>query len=186
MIDQLRVWQAHLLPGRALDIGAGDGETSQWLATHGFEVDALELEQPRARHLQTLFSAFPIQLHSINVLDFNFAPVKYTVIVASAVLHFIQPNHHRQLAGRIVESLTPGGMLFAAVFTRDDPSMLDTEDPGANRIHHYFDTDELRHLFPQLDVLLYEESRRVAPDSLYGYRAGATLIARRALEPARD
>ena len=185
MIDQLRVWQAHLLQGRALDIGAGDGEISLWLATQGYEVDALELDQQRASHLQTLFTSFPIHLHPVDVLEFSIPSKHYSLIIASAVLHFINPMHHLMLAERLVEGLTPGGMLFAAAFTRDDPSASDEDDSEPDRVQHYFHPDELRQLFQPMDVLFYDESRRVAPGSLYGYRAGAILVARRAPEQNR-
>jgi len=182
MIDHLRAWRAHLIPGRALDIGAGDGETSLWLATHGFEVDALEPEQLNARHLRVLFKEFPIHLHPIDVLDFSFPGEHYTLIIASAVLHFIPAKHHQRLARRLIKGLAPGGMLLAAAFTCDDPSRLDADEPGVDRVQHYFNEGELQQLFQPLDVLFYEEARRAAPDSFYGYRAGATLVARRAIE----
>ena len=69
-------------------------------------------------------------------------------------------------------------MITVAVFTRDDPSFQEATQYAHERVEHYFAPGELRHLFLPLDVLYYDESRRTAPDSTYGYRSGATLIAR--------
>ncbi|TFH37022.1 MAG: methyltransferase domain-containing protein [Anaerolineales bacterium] len=180
MIDFLQLWQAHLIPGHGLDIGAGDGEISLWLAEHGFAVDALEPEQRNLQKLRLLFEPLPIRLHPINVLDFNIPAEHYSLIIASAVLHFIDAKQLPLLSDRLVKGLIPGGLLFAAVFTDDDPSALAADDLGPDRILHYFKPLEMLKLFPSLDVLFYDESRRVAPDSSFGFRAGATLVARRA------
>ncbi len=179
MIDHLQSWSDHLIPGPALDIGAGDGEISRWLAAHGFSVDALEPDPVQAQKLRATLAQVPIRLHQLDVLDFPIDAHSYTLIAASAVLHFIDPREHIPLAARIGDGLIPGGMFFAAAFTFDDPASgtQDPDDPG--RVQHFFSRGELSRLFQALDVLYYEESRRAAPDSSYGYRSGATLIARR-------
>lgn len=184
MIDQIQLWHDHFISGPALDIGAGRGEISLWLANHGIKVDALEPDQQRARSLQARFGSHSIQLHSHDVLAFDIPAEHYAVIIASAVLHFIEAKHHASLAKRLVEGLIPGGMLLAAAFTCDDPSVQDQQDLGEAHVRHYFEPGELRLIFQPLDVLYYEESRRAAPDSIYGYRSGATLVARRYLAPA--
>ena len=178
MIDQLLLWRDHFLPGHALDIGAGEGEISLWLARHGFIVDALEPDQRQAELLQSQFAPYPIQLHILDVLNFSLPSDHYALIVASAVLHFIDRDQLQPLAARLSNSLIPGGMLFAAAFTTDDPAHQETQAPDTTHVHHFSRRGELRQLFRPLDVVVYEESRRSAPQSMYGYRAGATLIAR--------
>jgi cyclopropane fatty-acyl-phospholipid synthase-like methyltransferase len=176
MIDQLLLWRDHFIPGPALDIG--DGEISLWLAMHGFAVDALEPNQQQAEILHSRFAAYPIQLHLLDVLDFPLPSEKYALIIASAVLHFINREQLQPLAQRLIKSLISGGMLFAAAITTDDPAYQKAQAPDATHVHHFFGRGELRRLFLPLDVVVYEESRRSAPESMYGYRSGATLIAR--------
>lgn len=178
MIDQLLLWQDHFVPGPALDIGAGNGEISLWLAMHGFAVDALEPDQQQAEILLSRFATYPIQLHILDVFDFFLPSDQYALIIASAVLHFIKREQLQPLAERIINSLIPGGMLFAAALTTDDPAYQKAQAPDATHVHHFFGCGELRRLFWPLDVVVYEESRRSAPESMYGYRSGATLIAR--------
>jgi cyclopropane fatty-acyl-phospholipid synthase-like methyltransferase len=183
LIDQILLWRDHLIPGPALDIGAGDGEISLWLAMHGFKVDALEPDNQQAASLRSRFASHAIHLHMLDVLKFDIPYEHYALIIASAVLHFIKVEQLPALAERLIEGLIPGGMLFAAAFTCDDPSAQVSRDHSAAHVRHYFDSGELRQLFHPLDVLHYEESRRAAPDSTYGYRAGATLVARHPLAP---
>ena len=80
-------------------------------------------------------------------------------------------------------SLAPGGMLFAAVLTVDDPGCSDQNPDSKTAVQHYFERGELSRLFASLEVLFYEESRRIAPESAYGFRSGATLVARRPPSP---
>lgn len=181
LIDQIHLWRDHLVPGPALDIGAGDGEISLWLARLGFNVDALEPDKRHAASLRSRFASHAIQLHILDVLNFDIPSAHYALIIASAVLHFIKAEQLPALAERLIEGLIPGGMLFAAAFTCDDPSAQVSPDQGVTHVRHYFESGELRQLFHPLDVLHYEESRRAAPDSTYGYRSGATLVARHPL-----
>jgi cyclopropane fatty-acyl-phospholipid synthase-like methyltransferase len=182
MNTYLQAWHDHLTSGKALDIGAGNGETSLWLANHGFSVDALEPNPQQASTLRARGASFPIQLHQVDVLEFNILSEHYDLIIASAVLHFIDAELLPLLSQRLIRGLRPGGMLFAAAFTVDDPSAPEHQMECPERVRHYFKPGELRHLFQPLDMLYYDESRRAAPESTYGYRAGATLIARRSSE----
>lgn len=181
MIDQLRLWQDHILPGYALDIGVGDGEVSLWLARRGFQVEAIEPDQKRVAMLRSYLTA-PIRLHAMDILAFNTPANHYALIVASAVLHFIEADQLPVLAERLIKSLLHGGMLFAAALTRDDPSAQVEGEPEGTSVKHYFNPDELRQLFQPLEVLYYEESRRISPESTLGFRSGATLVARRRSE----
>ena len=179
MINELERWQHLLTPNAALDIGAGDGETSLWLLDHGFQVDALEINPNRALQLGARIQDPSFRLHSCNILDFPLPIEYYSLIIAGAVLHFIPSVKLEQLAHAIIAALRPHGLLLASVFTEDDPSCQDPGTEGAVVVHHYFAADELRQLFNRLELLEYDESRRAAPHSSYGYRSGATIVARK-------
>lgn len=183
MIDLLQSWKGHLLKGKALDIGAGDGEISLWLASNGFEVDALERDHGSAAILAQRIGSAPIRLHTLDVLDFQISEKEYTLIIASAVLHFIEPKDRVDLSQRLIAGLHPGGMLFAAALTIDDPAAgADTGDRTSSMVH-FFAPGELRQLFQTLDPLFYEEARRSAPEATYGFRAGAEFVGRRPSTP---
>jgi 2-polyprenyl-3-methyl-5-hydroxy-6-metoxy-1,4-benzoquinol methylase len=179
MIDELERWKYLLTSGPALDIGAGDGETSLWLVRHGFAVDALEIDPRRTQKLAARIGDLPIRLHTSNVLDFPFPIEYYTLIVAGAVLHFIPSAKLERTADAMIAALQPNGMLLAATLTEDDPSYGQTGAEGSAVVKHYFGANELHQLFGALELLEYDESRRAAPDSILGYRSGATIVARK-------
>jgi SAM-dependent methyltransferase len=194
--EALETWIEQVRRGRALDLGAGDGETSAWLAGQGFRVDAVEHDPDRFDNLRRLTRGLPVHLHPLHIMQFRPAEDAYSLIVASAVLHFFAPSDLRILADRLRRSLTEGGFLIAEAFTTDDPgySVLRRENvreiepntfeaPPLIGLIHYFEPDELRKLFTGLKPLEYIEERRSDPASPEGYRAGALLVAQRASTP---
>lgn len=199
MSDFLKTWSIRAPVGRALDIGAGVGNQSRWLASKGFEVDAVEIHPRQLKTLKQTADGMGVTVHAIDICQFDLAPRRYSLIAALAVFHFIAPSQMNPLAERLQESLTPGGLLLAQVLTTDDPGFDEAQeegfkviedntfavDPPANLIH-YFEKNELRRLFSHLEVLHYKTERVIAPTSEAGYRAGAAIVARRKPQTPRD
>ena len=80
-------------------------------------------------------------------------------------------------------ALVPNGLLFATVFTVKDPGACADKSPAsecAHHIKHYFKQNELRELFPHLQLLLYQESTEL--DASHGkthYHCKANYIGRK-------
>ncbi len=189
--ELLERWAPQAPRGPALDLGAGQGEAARWLETQGFEVEAVEADPVRFRRLAAGGSS---RLHAfmLDLQDFVIQPGRYALILASAVLHFLRPSQLWTLADRLQAGLTHGGLLLVEVFTTDDPGCASRRAEGAPEVEpntflarepvgliHYFEPGELLRLFPALEVLAYEESRRLDPGAPEGYRSGAQLVARR-------
>jgi len=132
-----------------------------------------------------------IEPHSDDVIHFALSNNTYSLIVAHAILHFLRPTDLWPLADRLSESLIPGGLLFAEVFTTDDPGCVTLQESTAREIEpntylapqhsgiiHYFAPEELRRTFAMLEMLAYEEARYSDSKSPEGYRSGAVLVAR--------
>ncbi|MGD8821694.1 MAG: class I SAM-dependent methyltransferase [Anaerolineales bacterium] len=192
MSDFLKAWSTKAPLGRALDIGAGVGNQSRWLASRGFKVDAVEIHPDQLKTLQTTVHGSNVTIHATDICQFDLVSRRYSLIAALAVFHFIAPSQMRPLAERLQESLAPGGLLLAQVFTTDDPGFDEAKQNGLKQIEdntfavdppvnliHYFEKDELRRLFSQLEVLHYKTERVIATTSDADYRAGAAIVARR-------
>jgi SAM-dependent methyltransferase len=190
--EALEGWIDKVPKGRALDLGAGDGETSAWLAGRGFRVDAVEHDPDRFDNLRRLTHGLPVHLHPLHIMQFRPAEQTYSLIVASAVLHFFAPSDLKPLAARLQRSLVEGGIMIAEAFTTDDPgyAVLRRENvreiepntfeaPPLIGLIHYFEPGELRKLFAGLKPLEYVEERRSDPASPGGYRSGVLLVAQR-------
>jgi len=190
--EALERWWGKIPTGTALDLGAGEGDNACWLAEHGFIVDAVEIDTRLTMLLARRCGNLPIRICSSSITLFDIAENAYSLIVASAILHFLRPTELWPLADRMHLGLIPGGFLIAEVFTTDDPGYAVLRDTDTKQIEpntfwldgqkgviHYFAPDELRRVFHGLDVLEYEESRRIAADPAVGYTSGALLVARR-------
>ena len=187
----LTAWLDHIPHGRALDLGAGRGDLAAWLSRKGFLVSAVERDPERLVGLRELASKERFEVIEADLLNFHPAPTTFSLIVASAVLHFLHPEDLEVVAGRLKQALRSGGFLMAEVFTVDDPSFaarLSTEETVATRTFHpsdrsepihYFARGQLRAVFSELQILSYDESRRLDLTAEAGYRAGATLVSRR-------
>jgi SAM-dependent methyltransferase len=191
-MQNLEKWLDQIPIGRALDLGAGDGETALWLVERGFQVVAVERDPSAFQRLRKIFVGSGIVPHMADLQEFPLPPATYNLIVAQAVLHFLRPTQLWPLADRLVDALVPGGILLAEVFTTDDPGysilrQTDTLEVEPNTFQapppigliHYFAPGELRRIFAPLEILEYDESRRADPASEDGFRAGAHLLARR-------
>ncbi len=178
-------------PGRALDLGAGRGETALWLVRHGFTVDAVESDPPALRVLAARLAGTAACARFIDIRRYPLARRAYSLVTALAFLHFFHSEELPLLARRLLRCLAPGGILLASVLTTDDPGLEARRARGVSEVApatfrlddgrgliHYFARGELGDLFHGLQVLHYEEARRLGPAG--ELRAGATLAARKA------
>jgi SAM-dependent methyltransferase len=188
-MDALGRWAAAAPRGRALDLGAGNGEIAIWLAGLGYLVDAVEVDPEKAAALKRARRGLPVVVHPTDLRHFPLEPDTYALIVASAVLHYLRPSKLWLLADRLISALTDGGILVAEALTVDDPEAAGLRSSGSPEVEpntyghgegtiHFFEPGELRRVFQALEILEYEEYRRVAPEG-ESYRSGATLVGRR-------
>ncbi|OGO18492.1 MAG: hypothetical protein A2Z14_19825 [Chloroflexi bacterium RBG_16_48_8] len=190
--EWLEKWIGHITLGNALELGAGDGETTVWLAQSGFKVVAVERDPEACRLLREACMGLDVEIHPMDVRDHVLSEGKYNLIYASALLHFIKPTDLWPLADRIVAALASGGFLIAEAFTIDDPgyealwnsgvAQIEPNTfviPSSEEVIHYFAPGELRRTFSVLEVFDYEETRRIDAEDPVGYRSGAALVARK-------
>jgi tellurite methyltransferase len=154
-----------LAPGRALDVAAGAGRESVYLAQHGWNVDAWDHD--------------PDALERADALA-----ARHHVSIATRVVHLEQVQHlpagaawntivvcrylHRALFPWLEQALLPGGTLVYETFRRGQ------EAHGHPRQARYLlEPGELLCAFPSLRVEVHEES--TAP----GGPVMAHLLARR-------
>ncbi len=185
-------WISHLDNGRALDLGAGQGEVAIWLADAGFAVDAVEGDPISFDHLREAVSETNVHCIEADITEIQMDPESYSLITCFGVLHFLRPTELWILADRLIASMTAGALLICEVFTTDDPEFGDLMKgdvtmiepntyrlPHSQDVIHYFEMGELTRVFSELEVREYEEYRRIDPGSKEGYRAGAGFVGRK-------
>jgi SAM-dependent methyltransferase len=187
--DLLGDWAGAAPRGAALELGAGRGETAHWLGNLGFTVDALESDPESFGQLLASLEGTACRAVLADVRSHPLPRRHYSLVTALAFFHFFHPEELGLLSRRITRTLAPGGLLIASVFTIDDPGMAARREAGETMVApatfllsgggliHYFAPGELAHLFRGLQVLEYDEARRLDADG--GLRAGASLVGRK-------
>lgn len=107
-------------PGRALDLGCGDGKNAVYLAERGWQVHCIDVSEQALRRLRQRFSGLgkelsgPIQRADVGRhFDLGY---KFELVVSYGVAHCLPDNAALQLIDNIKRHLMPGGFLCFASF----------------------------------------------------------------------
>ncbi|WP_203819513.1 class I SAM-dependent methyltransferase [Paractinoplanes ferrugineus] len=101
-----------LPPGRALDLGCGEGADAVWLAGRGWQVTAVDLSgvalKRAAKHAADAGVTVDFQQHD---LEKTFPAGEYD-LVSAQFLHFWADFDREKILRRAAESVAPGGVLL--------------------------------------------------------------------------
>jgi SAM-dependent methyltransferase len=138
-------------PGRALDVGMGQGRNAIWLAQQGWSVTGFDPADQAVAVAQKTAAALglKIQTEIKGTEDFQFGDQQWDLILLS----YAGGRDVKDIAPR---ALRPGGLLVIEGFHRD---ALRIQSIGGDVV---FDTGELPKVFPGLRVVRYEEPVRKA------------------------
>lgn len=138
---------------KALDIAAGNGRNTLFLARQGFSVDAVDISDAG---LNLLPATHP-NIHPIcaDLDDFDIPAKRYDLIINIKYLN-------RRLFPYICEGLNPGGILIFQTLL-DSPNTA--SDPPTCR-DYLLRENELLNAFSSLRVLIYKESSEKTNDKI--------------------
>lgn len=138
-----------LPPGTALDVACGLGQNAIWLASQGHRVIAVDGSYTALRHGYARARAEGLGTRVLFVqadLDrFSLLPATFDLIV---VMRFLA----RPLVPMLIAALRPGGHLLYATYTLHRLQRHPHLNPD-----YLLAPGELRELFTDLNVLVYEE-----------------------------
>ena len=101
-----------LRPGRALDLGAGDGRNATWLASQGWHVTAVDFSQVALDRGRTLATARGVRVEwqCADLLEWTPAASRFDLVT----LFFIHlpPDERRDVYARAAAAVAPGGTLL--------------------------------------------------------------------------
>jgi len=146
-------------PGKALDIGMGQGRNSIWLAQQGWDVTGFDPAEKAVALALENAQKLGVQLKTEikGSEDFDFGERRWDLILLSYA-------GGREMTDVIQRALKPGGLLVIEAFHRDATK----SGPIGGAV--VFGTGELPALYPQLRIVRYEEPVATADFGLHEVR----------------
>jgi len=168
-----------LTPGRALDLGCGEGADAVWLAERGWHVTAVDISQTAleraASEANARNVAVDFQRHDLT----ETFPAGVFDLVSAQFLHSRVPMDRAKLLRRAADAVAPGGILLIVDHA--------AAPPWASKMHHHeFPTvDEVASSL-NLDVAQWErirvdavERQTVGPDGVDAVLTDNVMVLRR-------
>jgi 2-polyprenyl-3-methyl-5-hydroxy-6-metoxy-1,4-benzoquinol methylase len=139
-----------LKPGRALDVGMGQGRNTIYLAQQGWDSVGFDPADRAVAAAQEQAKKVGVKITAevTRAEDFDWGVARWDLIVLSYV-------GGREYVGKVVRALRPGGMVILEGFHRDATK---TQSIGGGVV---FDTNELLQLFAGLRIVRYEDTKGV-------------------------
>jgi len=163
--------------GNALDIGCGGGRNSIFLASYGFNVDAVDKDKDAIKKLKLYLNKNKtknIQPYKINILNFNFKPNYYTLIIAIHSLDFLKLSEIKFLIKKIKKSLKKDGIVYLSVFSTKEPiyqKLLALKKkkiekntfyiPRLKSYRHFFTIQEIKKFFQGYKIIFLRQKQKI-------------------------
>ena len=134
-----------LQPGRALDVGMGQGRNSLCLAQQGWDVTGVDISDEGIRLAQEQAAKIGVKLNAVlkSADEFDYGRTQWDLIIGIFMHEIFSRN-----AARIVEGLKPGGLVVVEGF--HGPGHL-----AAERKFGY-QSNELLRAFDRLNITHYQ------------------------------
>jgi SAM-dependent methyltransferase len=132
-------------PGRALDVGMGQGRNSIYLAQKGWDVTGFDISKVGLAEAKKLASAAGVKIHTVLASDeeFDFGVDKWDMI---AILYPIEKRSVYRVRG----ALKSGGIV-----------VLECTHKEANNAPFAYETNQLLEIFEGFRILKYEDAMGV-------------------------
>lgn len=116
-----------LSPGKALDLGCGQGRNALFLAQQGFDVTAVDQNELALEILQSIVEQEDLEM-TVGLYDINSATLTqtYDLIVSTVVLMFLQADRIPAIIQNMQDQTNPGGynLIVCAMDTEDYPCQV--------------------------------------------------------------
>ncbi|MHB1430569.1 MAG: methyltransferase domain-containing protein [Streptosporangiaceae bacterium] len=158
--ETLMALTSELEPGRAVDLGAGEGRNSLWLARQGWQVTAVDFADVALRRLADTASAddLPVSTVVADMTEYLRGGHLFDLVVMSFI--HPTPSERADLLAAAAAAVAPGGHLFLLGHHLDSLGHGGPPDPD-----RLYTADRLDGAFPGLKVLRLEDRERAAGDT---------------------
>lgn len=148
---------AELAPGRALDVGSGEGADARWLADRGWTVVAVDISQVALDRAAEIDSRETITWHRVDLTVDDLPDVGGGFDLVA--LHYFPVDIEREdVIARLVDALAPGGTLLVVAHDAEG-IRAHGHDPDA----HFQPKDVAERFADRLDVQILATVERGRP-----------------------
>ncbi len=161
--------------GLVLDIGAGKGRNSFFLAKNNFSVEAIDMSKDNVENIKRMSKRhnWLIEARCSDFRKFRFIPSKYSSILAIQCFNFVKKSEFNKIIEKIKNSLNADGILIISVFTTADSTYKKLKKKyrpiEENTFYskktphwwHFFKKNELRKYFKSGYKILYHKEKIV-------------------------
>jgi SAM-dependent methyltransferase len=175
-----------LARGRVLDLGCGPGRNAIYLASRGFDVDAVDISraalawaEDRAREADVR-----VRFHCADIFSIQLPPGRYDLAYDSGCLHHLPPHRRVSYLSLLDRVLVPGGYFALACFAAGAMGSELTDEElyreGSLQGGLAFSPEELRWLFSDLtEIEMRPMAEQPAASAVFGVPFLLTALFRR-------
>lgn len=170
---------AGLTPGRALDVGCGEGADAIWLARRGWTVTAIDISDVAVARAREAAERVGVAVEWVcgNALETGFPARSFDLV---SMQYPALPKASGEAAARtLLDAVRPGGLLLAVYHDLDDEHREHMKSRGVDPAD-YVDVDDLARLLgDDFTVELHAIEPRIDPPPGTPHVADVVLRARR-------
>ncbi|MEN3302981.1 MAG: hypothetical protein V7633_5039 [Pseudonocardia sp.] len=167
---------AGLTPGRALDVGCGEGADAVWLANGGWDVTALEVSEVALERAAGRVQDAGVTVRWVHAAleEAGLPPASFDLVSAQYPALLRTPDAAAERA--LLAAVAPGGMLLFVHHAGMDTQQV--HDSGFDPADYVWPSMVAALLNDDWDVQLYEQRPRITPDGGAGAHHAEDLVLR--------
>lgn len=170
--DEILTKFYHLIDNSApiLDVGAGQGRNSFFLAEKGYGVEALEPSEVGIKQMEAVAAkeGWPIHLTQGDLASFEKKCEHYSAVLLSGIIQLLDQPQLEKLIVDLKDWTTAGSIIFVTAFSVNELSFdkhkKEDEELSPNCfkskdgfIRHYLEENEILTLFKDYEVIHHRE-----------------------------